>query len=106
METMTYGKLKEIFQAHEATNPKEHLTAHIIFAEDSWPQTYPLESRTYVVSSNNKAFQLGKGGYSIFGDSLDASDVGVRLDQYMSSEHGGQNGWKVEDCILVKGEAL
>ena len=59
---------------------------------------YSVEERTYIVSSNNKAFQPGMGGYSIYGSSLDGSDVCCRLDGYMANEHGGENGWKIERC--------
>ena len=40
-------------------------------------------------------------GRSIFGSCLDQSDPCVRLDQYMAVEHGGKNGWIIEDCCLV-----
>lgn len=63
-----------------------------------------MDSRTYVVSSNNKAYQPNKNGYSIFGNALDGSDPGVRLDHYMADEHGGKNGWKVDYCFQVKGD--
>lgn len=98
---MKYAELRKLFVEHESKNPKEHLTAHIIFTEDSWEDKYPLESRTYVVSSDNKAFQPNMGGYSIYAGSLDLTDPCVRLEYYMAEEHGGKNGWKVEDCKLV-----
>lgn len=98
---MTYAELKQKFRDHESTRPKEPLIGHIVFTEDSWPQKYPLESRTYVVSSQNKAFMPNMAGYSIFAHSLDGSDPHVRLDWYMAAEQGGKNGWKVEDCKIV-----
>ena len=52
MEKLTYEKLRSTFLAHERTRPKNHLTAHIVFTADSFTEPYPLESRTYVVSSN------------------------------------------------------
>ena len=45
------------------------------------------------------------GGYSIYGSSLDGTDPCVRLEQYMSVERGGKNGWKIERCY-VKTEEL
>ena len=42
------------------------------------------------------------GGYSIFASSLDSSDRGVRLEQYMAAERGGKDGWKVDYCCLVE----
>lgn len=96
---MTYQEMKERFREAE-NNGKEHLTGYIVFTEDSFDKPYSEESRTYVVSSNNKAFQSGMGGYSIFGSCLDGTDRCLRLDGYISSEHGGKDGWKVERCYI------
>ena len=101
MEKITYTKLRSLFIEHESKRPKNPLTACIVFTEDSWPTKYPLESRSYLVSSNCKAFIPSMGGYSIFGSSLDGSDNGVRLDWYMAAEHGGKYGWKVDYCYLL-----
>jgi len=65
-----------------------------VFTEDSFTRPYSLESRTYEVSSNNKAYRPHMYGYSIFGTSLDKTDVCVRLEQFMAAEMGGVNGWK------------
>lgn len=99
---MTYRKMKEYFRAEERQN--QHLTGFIVFSPASFEQEYTLESRTYVVSSDNKAFQPNMGGYSIFAASLDGSDSGVRLEQYMASEHGGTDGWQIERCYMSRDE--
>ena len=44
------------FRELKRNSPREDLTAHIIFTEDSFASPYPLLSRTYLVSSDNKAF--------------------------------------------------
>ena len=98
---MTYSKVKQIFQELKRASPKEDLTAHITFTEDSFAKIYPLLSRTYRVSSDNKAFWPNMGGYSIFGYCLDGTDQGVRLDWYMAEE-GNPGGWKVEDCYILE----
>jgi len=99
---MNYSELKQIFRELKATSPKENLTAHIIFTEDSFAKPYPLLSRTYSVSSDNKAFWPNMGGYSIFAYCLDVtSDQGVRLDWYMSEE-GNLGGWRVENCYILE----
>ena len=100
MKKITYGQLCQLFRSHEANHPDKHLTGYIVFAEDSWPEKYSLESRTYAVSSNNKAFIPGMGGYSIYGSSIDGSDPFVRLECYMAAEKGGEDGWKVEYCYV------
>ena len=93
---MTYPELRAAFREWERNGPVQHLTAHIIFTVASFDREYSLLSRTYVVSSNNKVFRPNMGGYSIFGDSLDGTDIGVRLEGYMAEE-GNPGGWKVED---------
>lgn len=100
---MNYKQLKELFSKHEYEYPKTHLTAYITFSSFG-PQNkkeYSWESRTFLVSSDNKAFQPDKGGYSIFGRCLDGSDQSVRLEQHMKEEHGGKDGWIVEDCCVI-----
>ena len=99
---MNCGDLKQAFQELKRTFPRENLTAHIIFTEDSFATQYPLLSRTYRFDSDNKAFWPSMGGYSIFACCLDVtSDQGVRLDWYMEEE-GNPGGWKVEDCYILE----
>ena len=102
MKKYTYAEFRKLFCDHEATRPDHHLTGCIVFTEDSFSKAYPLESRTYWVSSNNKAFIPGMGGYSIYGSSLDGLDPCVRLELYMAAEHGGKDGWKVDYCYLAE----
>ena len=96
---MTYQKMRGYFRAAERHN--QHLTGYIVISQASFEETYSLESRTYVVSSDNKAYQPNMGGYSIFAVALDGSDNGVRLEQYLSSEYGGQDGWQIERCYMA-----
>lgn len=95
---MEYKQLKELLFQHECNHPDTHLTACITFGSDN-KTAYPWNSRTYLVSSDNKAFQPNKGGYSIFGDCLDGTDQGVRLEQYIKEEYGGKDGWVVESSL-------
>ena len=99
---MIYTELKQVFQELNRTSPREDLTAHVTFTEDSFATSYPLLSRTYLVSSDNKGFWPNMGGYSIFAYCLDkTSDQGVRLDWYMAEE-GHLGGWRVEDCYILE----
>ena len=77
---MTYKDLKQTFRKLKQDSPKEDMTAHIIFTADSFTKPYPLLSRTYWFSSDNKAFWPHMGGYSIFAYCLDGTDQGTRLD--------------------------
>lgn len=99
---MTYRELKDAFRELKRTSPREDLTAHIIFTEDSFAKTYPPLSRTYLVGSDNKAFWPSMFSHSIFAWCLDRnSDQGVRLDWYMAEE-GIAGGWKVQECYILE----
>ena len=101
---MQYRELYRLFCEHERSRPKEHLTACITFASVSFApgSNYTQRERTYIVSSDNKAFRPHTGGTSIFARCLDEkSNPCIRLDQYMADIHGGKNGWLVEDCCLL-----
>lgn len=98
---MNYSEVKQIFRELKRTSPRDDLTAHIIFTKESFATQYPLLSRTYCISSDNKAFWPNMGGYSIFGCCLDGRDPGVRLDWCMAEE-GHPGGWRVEDCYILE----
>ena len=99
-----YGEMAQKFR--EAEKNGEHLNGYIVFTEDSFTEKYPLESRTYVVSSDNKAYRPNMGGYSIYGTSLDGTDKNVRLEAYMAAEKGGKDGWKIERCYMKEREMI
>ena len=69
---MSYPQLKAHFR--QAEKERNHTTGYIVFTDDSFDKPYTEEQRTYVVSSNNKAFIEGMGGYSIYASSLDDSN--------------------------------
>lgn len=100
---MNYKQLKELFCRQEREHSGTHLTGCITFSSfgSNNKQHYPWCSRTYVISSDNKAFQPGKCGYSIFGSCLDGTDCGLRLSEVMRDEHGGEDGWVVENCFVI-----
>jgi len=98
---MTYGEMVNKFrEAEKLGHGKTHLTGYVTFTEDSFAQPYSELSRTYAVSSNNKAFIPGMGGYSIYASCMDGTDPCVRLEQYMANELAGDGGWKVERCYM------
>ena len=95
---MSYQQLKA--HLRQAEKDRSHTVGYIVFTADSFDKSYTEEERTYVVSSNNKAFIEGMGGYSIYASSLDGSDKNVRLEAYMADEYGGKDGWKIEKCYV------
>ena len=94
---MSYPELSTLFSS---VNDK-HLSpsvGYIVFAPESFEKEYNEASRTYCVSSNNKAYQSGMGGYSIYASCLDGTDSCIRLEGYMR----GENAWKIEKCYMLK----
>ena len=96
---MTYAQMAERFREVEKSREKS-VIGYIVFTADSFDKPYSEEERTYVVSSNNKAFMPNMGGYSIYASSLDGSDKNVRIEQYMADVYGGKDGWKIERCYM------
>jgi len=94
MKKITFDQLRNAFYKHESSGKEGHLTGYIVFTADSFKKPYSLESRTYVVSSDNKAFQPDKISNSIFASALDGSDECVRLDMYI------YDGWKIDYCYM------
>ena len=90
---LPYGKMKELFRKAERAGT--HVCGYITFMQDCFTVQYSERSRTYAVSSGNKAFQPNMGGYSVYGSCLDGTDPCVRLEQYMAVERGGEKGWSV-----------
>lgn len=96
---MEYRDLERIFRKHEALAPKFHLDGLITFADLGTCEdpSYTQLDRTYLVSSDNKAFQARRLGYSVFGTCLNGKDLSVRLDAYMRRA----NGWVPGECALL-----
>lgn len=55
---LTYSELADRFRNAESEG-KKHLTGYIIFSQESFNKPYDEKSRTYAVSSDNKAFKYG-----------------------------------------------
>lgn len=78
---------------------KPHINGYIVFAQESFDKEYSELSRTYSVSSDNKAFRPSAGGFSIFGSCMDGTDQNIRLDGYI---RGPGNKWKIEKCYICQ----
>ena len=52
---MTYATMRSYFRAAERA--RQHLSGFIVFSPASFDKEYSVESRTYAVSSDNKAFR-------------------------------------------------
>lgn len=97
MKRISYSEFCEIMREHgrdHANNcdPDDAITGVIVYKQSNFKaRTYSTESRSYRVSSCNRRFQDGKLANSLYGDCLDGTDVGVRLDWC---------GWDVEYCYM------
>lgn len=105
-QDISYNDLTNIFFKHNSDNgikdqfgDKDCLYGNVVISQDSFDKPYTEEERTYVFRSDNKAFLSDKIGNSIFSDSKDGSDTGVRLDWYL------WDGWKIERCYITKEES-
>lgn len=97
---MTYPELRDLLTAHNESHLGEPVTACIVFAESNWPDRhYPVQSRTYEISSDNKAFRPSCCSTSLVGSCADGTDQMVRLDWYMK-DLGNKGGWEVDYCYL------
>lgn len=103
MKKITFEELYEMFVKH---NQESKVTAQysdkrsnrligvVVFKSENWPgKDYSLSARSYQFVSDNKYFVSGLGGTSIFADSLDGSDRGVRLDYYIRE-------WEIDYCYI------
>lgn len=88
---ITYSEM--FWKFAKATRTGESMQGVIVYSEDSFDQPYPLEARSYKVSSTCSAFDTDKAGGCIIGDSLDGTDKRVRLDQY---------DWNIEYCYIIE----
>ena len=97
MKKITYAELCEKFREFNKKHKTgEEITGVIVYSAKNWKKEFPLESRSYRISSYNRAFQDSKIANSIIGESLDGVDVGVRLDWY---------NWKIDYCYLDEAKA-
>jgi len=95
IKKISYGEMWNALHQFNIDHPDKEdeavLSAVIVYKPENWPVEYSLESRSYQVWNNNRAFQPGKIANSIYGYALDGSDPGVRLDWYK---------WKVDYCYM------
>ena len=93
MEKLTFAELKANQTWKEAV---------IVFAQESFNREFSEEARSYKISSDAKYFDADKIGKSLFGNCLDGTDDGVRLDWYMSIPPNEGKRWKPEYCYIAK----
>lgn len=93
---MTYKEMVELFERiNQHTLPA--VKGYVIFSEKSFDREYPEVSRTYEVSSANKAWRSDMNGSSVFGSCLDGTDPCVRIDKYIR-----EGLWIPEKCYIIR----
>ena len=94
-ERISYAKFEEIMREYNRRFPENadmrKLSGVIVYKPDNWPKAYSEESRSYRVWNCNRHYQDGKIANSLFGNCLDGTDIGVRLDWY---------NWTVDYCYM------
>jgi hypothetical protein len=83
-------------------NDKSWTEAVIVFTEDSFGRAYSELARSYTVKSDAKWFDPTMNGTSLFGNCLNGTDNGVRLDNYMRRLPEDGIRWKEEYCYITK----
>lgn len=103
-EKLTFSELGKIIWEHNEKNnvksqyqDKNALMCVVVIDNKSFDTEYPLESRSYLFRSDNKYFLSSMGGNSIYCNSLDETDTGVRLDWYLGE-------WQIEYCYIINNE--
>lgn len=89
---------KEKYTLRELGNKEDWKEAVIVFKPESFDKKYSEKARSYQVNSNAKYFDGNMNGSSLFGNCLDGTDDGVRLDKYM------YDGWEVDYCYITENE--
>ena len=95
MKKISYDEMWHNLHQYNVDHPDREdygdISAVIVYKSENWDKPYSLESRSYRVYNNNRAFQPNKIANSLYGSALDGSDNGVRLDWYK---------WSVDYCYM------
>lgn len=99
---LTWNEVCDLMREHNKQNnitrkgeDNSPLKAVVVFPENTFSKPYTEMERSYRFDSDNKAFLPSMNSNSIFGDCLDGTDNGIRLDDYI------YYSWKVDYCYLI-----
>lgn len=99
MKKMTWDQMTNLFRDYNKyPQSNTPVRGYIVFAPESFQKPYTLEERTYCVRSDCNWFNK-RISTSLYGDCLDGTDHGVRLDAYMKN-FGNKDGWIVAECYV------
>lgn len=74
----------------------------VVFKQNpTWEKEYSEESRSYRVSGKCNLFYPDFISTSVFGECLDGSEDGVRLDWYMHADKPEER-WQVDYCYILQ----
>ena len=100
MEKLTWQELQQKIKKHNEKfgvnyqyEDDNYLNCVIVFDKSSFVKDYDLKQRSYRFRSDEKYFIPNMIGSSIFADSLDGMDQGIRLDWFL-------NAWTIEYCYI------
>ena len=93
VEKISFTELSRNMYDHNTRYNQDEATLSgvIVYKQDNFSEEYTELQRSYRVWNNNRKFQTGKIANSLYGDCLDGTDDGVRLDLY---------DWDIEFCYM------
>ncbi|PGF05032.1 hypothetical protein [Bacillus toyonensis] len=83
-------------------NSKTWEKAVVVFKPESFSREFTEEQRSYEIQRDSKYFNPMMGGNSLFGNCLDGTDNGVRLDIFMKLLPEEGRRWIVDYCYITK----
>lgn len=93
MKKMTFAELRN--------SVDKWSNAVVVFKPESFSREFSELARSYQISSDAKYFNPNMGGNSLFGNCLDGTDNGVRLDWYMHRLPNEGTAWAIEYCYII-----
>ncbi|MEC2463454.1 hypothetical protein P9X10_00885 [Bacillus cereus] len=93
MEQVTLNELRENDNWEKAV---------IVFKQESFSKEFTENQRSYEINRDSHYFKPDSISGSLFGNCLDGTDDGVRLDIYMKRLPEEGKRWLVEYCYITK----
>lgn len=94
---LSYREMSDVF-IHANKIGHKPVRGYIVFDQSGFDKPYSEESRTYCISSDNKAYRPNMGGYSVYGSCLDGTDICIRMDGFIR----GPQALKIERCYMER----
>lgn len=94
--------MKEKLTLNDLQSNKTWKKAVVVFAQESFSREFTEKQRSYEITPDNHYFKPESISNSLFGNCLDGTDNGVRLDIYKSRLPEEGKRWIIEYCYITK----